>query len=323
MKEGWICRDYRVGDEYRILTLFQEVFGKEMSLAFWKWRFKENPFGEGIVKLLFDDDKLIGHYAVTPVNTQVEGRLVRAVFSLTTMTHPDYAGQGIFTYLAEVTYKLSDEKGYHFVYGFPNKNSYHAFTRKLGWCDSGEMTSLEKSLRTDTRTNLVTKGIKKIECFGDSLNALWDKVKQDYAIIVPRSKEFLNWRFTENPDTEYIKCLILDGDDVLGYLVLKIYQTGDMMKGHIVDLLSVPEADVVRSLLKWSQSYFLEKSTHDISCWVPEKSLYANVLREEGFHRQGTETYFGTRVFKEAGVLSKSVEQFANWHLTMADSDVF
>lgn len=324
MKESWICRDYRSGDEYEILTLFKEVFGTEMSLAFWNWRFIENPFGKGIIKLLFDNDKLIGHYAVVPMNVQLQGELLKAVFSMTTMTHPEYSGQGIFTYLSEATYKLCQQRGFHFVYGFPNKNSYYGFTHKLKWNDLGKITTLEKKIQSKAQKNPARIVVKKIEHFEGAVNPLWDKVKQGYTIIIPRTEEFLNWRFVENPEVNYEKHIALDGNDcVLGYVVLKVYIEEDAARGHIVDMISIADEGVVKLLLEYSYEFFLEKGIRDISCWIPEDSFYSEILRRQGFAKKQTETYFGVRIFSKEDTLCTSAKEFANWFLTMGDSDVF
>ena len=51
MNETWTCRDYQDGDEYQIAALFNEVFQRDMALAYWRWRYLENPFGKLIVRL--------------------------------------------------------------------------------------------------------------------------------------------------------------------------------------------------------------------------------------------------------------------------------
>lgn len=324
MKESWVCRDYVRGDEQQILSLFADVFQQELSLAFWKWRFIENPFGKEIIKVLFDGDKLIGHYAVIPMNVEVQGRLLKAAFSMTTMTHPDYSSQGIFTYLAEETYKQCRQGGCHFVYGFPNKNSYYGFTHKIGWHGLGKMTILEKKLQNRAPTTSMAKTIKQMKYFDDTINSLWAKVKQDYTIIVPRTEEFMNWRFVENPYINYPKCIVLDeNSDTSGYIILKVYAKGDAIKGHIVDMLSIPDREVVKSLLEYSYHYFWERGIQDISCWIPGSSFYSSILQGDGFVRRETETYFGVRVFSEDNLLVKGVQQLSNWFITMADSDVF
>src|SRR3972149_7211686 len=128
MEKAWICRNYQEGDEYQIVALFDEVFGNNPGLHLWRWRFLKNPFGKGIIKLLFDGDRLIGHYSIIPLNIEVQCEPIRVGFSLDTMTHPSYAKRGIFTFLAQETYNECQLLGLRLVYGFPNANSYHGFT---------------------------------------------------------------------------------------------------------------------------------------------------------------------------------------------------
>lgn len=326
MKESWVCRDYKSGDEHQILALFREVFGREMSLPFWKWRFIENPFGHGIINLLFDSSKLIGHYAVIPMDVQVQGKLLKAAFSMTTMTHPSYSGKGIFTYLAEETYKLCQEKGFNFVYGFPNRSSYPSFVRKLKWQDLGKMMISEKRLQSTiemrpVRTRFLIKQLKRFE---STINLLWDKAKKDYYVIVPRTEQFLNWRFVRSPDARYTKYTVLDSyDNIVGYVVLKIYVKENITRGHIVDILSIADEEVINLLLDSAYDYFLKNGICDVSCWIPRNSFYDDVLKKEGFVRKETDTYFGVRSFSEDDTLNKSVGRLSTWYVTMGDSDVF
>ena len=93
--ESWVHRDYKGGDEYKILDLFSKVFNKKMSLEVWRWKYMNNPFGTGIIKLVFDGEKLAGHYSVIPMVVQVEGKPIKACLSVDTMVDPDYRGRGI------------------------------------------------------------------------------------------------------------------------------------------------------------------------------------------------------------------------------------
>jgi len=149
-------------------------------------------------------------------------------------------------------------------------------------------------------------------------------VKQDYAVIVPRTEQFLNWRFTEHPTEEYSKFVVVDkGIEILGYLVLKLYTRGDGVKGHIVDMLCLNDRDIVESLLGYSYNFFIEKEIRNVSCWMPENSFYIPVLKEEGFVGHITETHFGLRILDKQNNLLPKVRDINNWHLTMGDSDVF
>jgi predicted acetyltransferase len=320
-------RNYRTGDESSILELFKEVFNEKLSLEVWKWRFHENPFGKGIVKLLYDGAKLVGHYAVVPMKVQIKGEVSNGVFSMTTMTHPNYRGRGIFPLLGEETYKEAAEGGFEFVFGFPNENSYEGFVKKLRWTGFGNMYVWQRkidnsNLHTEWRKN---NYVKEISEFDDSVDFLWEKIKQDYSVIVPRTKSFLNWRFVQNPEVDYTKYIISDDNNkIAGYVVFKIWRSGNKKKGHIVDMLSVSDEKIVQTILECAYAHFIKYGVTDISCWSPRNCFYTDVLKGEGFSAAKMERiFFGIRIFDKANEHLKVLEDFPNWYLTMGDSDVF
>lgn len=325
MDAKWQHRDYRSGDETTILDLFQRTFGRRMDLKLWQWYFIENPFGHGIIKLLFDEEKLIGHYAVIPMDLNIGGVAIKAVLSMTTMTHPDYGGQGIFTFLAERTYETAAQNGFALVFGFPNKNSYHGFTKKLNWHDLGQI-KIFRAISKPSQPEYIGLKLEEISEFDSGANQLWENVGDNYGITVPRTKDFLNWRFFKNPNARYVKFVLKeDGGKILGYVVLKTYrpETG-LVQGHIADILSFPHENIAEMLIEKSLSYFYEAGVRDVSCWLPENSLYGNVLKDFGASLEKTETNFGARIFGREPTISDSlVKDIDNWYLTMGNSDVF
>ena len=90
-------RPFSPGDEVHILNLFEASFGKKMSPMFWDWRYRANPFISNImIHMMWDDEVLAGHYAVSPVQMLVEGNSQMTALSMTTMTHPAYSGRSTF-----------------------------------------------------------------------------------------------------------------------------------------------------------------------------------------------------------------------------------
>lgn len=325
MNKNWQHRDYRQGDEDAILDLFELTFGKKMSLETWQWYFVENPFGHGIIKLIFDGNRLIGHYAVTPTDLSINSSITKAVRSMTTMTHPDYGGQGIFTFLAEKTYETAAHNGFALVFGFPNKNSYHGFTKKLNWHDLGRM-SIFRTISKPSSAEYIRLGFEEINEFDNGVNQLWEDVKNNFGIIVPRTNDFLNWRFLKNPDAKYVKFVLKESSGrILGYVVLKIYRSeGGLVQGHIIDILSFPNEDVAGILIEKSLAYFYEAGIGDVSCWLPENSLYGNTLKDLGASSETTETNFGARILdREMTISDSQAKDISSWYLTMGDSDVF
>src|SRR5882672_11075415 len=74
--ERFVTRDYRPGDEGAILDLFARSFPHApRSLEHFRWKYRENPFGNERISLTFDQDgRLVGHYSGYPVPFRADGR---------------------------------------------------------------------------------------------------------------------------------------------------------------------------------------------------------------------------------------------------------
>jgi GNAT superfamily N-acetyltransferase len=330
LKDSWLCRDYQSGDEHQIIALYKQVTDREMGLDFWKWRYITNPFGKGIIKLMFEQDKLIGHIGGHPVDIQSKDVPATRVFhQMNTMTHPAYQRQGIWGHLTVELHKKCKQLGIKLVYGFPNKLTYPA-DMKRGWKGFGKMSILSKDLQAESSHLPFSEGIHEtcqIERFGTDIDLLWHKVKGEYNVIVPRTREFLNWRYVQCPAVNYAKYVCRDSNgEALGYIILKIYSTGTETIGHIVDIFSANDNEIVKGLIRGAYNYFIGKGVSDISCWMQDNYFYADMLKEEGLVRKeiaGFYPYFGVKALGPADPLVSSLEHIENWYLTMGDSDVF
>lgn len=117
----------------QILELFEHSFGSKMDEKLWYWAYISNPNGNPIVSLYFDGSKLVGHYAVIPINFIHNQKNIYAVLSMTTMVDLFYRKYGIFIEQANEVYDKANELGYKFVCGFPNKKSAPGFKKRLNW----------------------------------------------------------------------------------------------------------------------------------------------------------------------------------------------
>lgn len=315
-------RGYEPGDEGRILGLFREVFHREMTPAFWRWRYLDDPFGRSVIRMAFDGDKLVGHFAAIPMRVTVRGKSYTDVFPMTAMTHPDYAGRGIFTALMDQTYHICAENGVSLVYGFCNQNSVGPSVR-YGYRNVIKTVLWEKKLDAQPGNDTSFENVVPVATFDDRIDSLWNRVKGDYPAITVRNKEFLNWRYIRAPHTTYARFIYSDGDDIYGYMILKVYTEPGVIKAHIIDLLSVQDEKVMRALLRKAYQYFAEKGIYDLSLWMMGNSFYANILEEEGFTSRPDATNFGVKLFDLNNPSLSDVEDTSLWYITMGDSDVY
>ncbi|WP_353190265.1 GNAT family N-acetyltransferase [Pandoraea pnomenusa] len=121
-------------EQYR--ALFADCFPgveKFKHPEFLTWLYVDNPDGHVVGFDAFDGERLIAHYACIPASLRLRGNVVRALLSLNTATHPDFQGKGLFSRLADMTYRHGADLGFDCVYGVANANSTPGFVRKLGF----------------------------------------------------------------------------------------------------------------------------------------------------------------------------------------------
>jgi len=319
-----LVREYMPGDEKEISELFYVVFGRKLDLGFWNWRFVENPYGKGIICLMFDNQKLVGHYAVTPTPLCVKDKVHKAAFSMTTMTHPDYWGRGIFSELASEVYDCCKEKGIKVVFGFPNENSYHGFTQKLGWLGFGSIKGWAIEREPEHLSGEHELTCEEMETCDDRVDDLWDRARESGRVMVPRTAEFFNWRYFQKPGREYTVFGIKDRNGGLqGLLVLKVFRGRGEAAGHIIDFLAADQPEIQQAILRKATEFFAEKEVTNITCWIPSGNPITARLRAIGFSQKQWPTYFGVRILDDAFADASFITDSNRWLSTMGDSDVF
>jgi len=316
-------REYLPGDEQEVLALFAIVFGRQLDLKFWNWRMVENPFGSGIIRLMFDNGKLVGHYAVMPIRLWARGNTIKAALSMTTMTHPEYTGRGVFKELASEVYRCCEVEGIEVVFGFPNENSYYGFTHKLGWRGFGAVKGWVRQggAQRPVQHEFECREVSTCDEIGCDL---WSKVRETDRIMVPRTAEYLNWRYFGKPGNEYTVFVYNDRKgSARGLIVLKAFEGEDSTTGHIVDIVAPHQPEIQRALLAKAVDFFAELGITNISCWIPSNSSIASQLQAAGYSEKEWQTFFGVKMLDDAYNEASFVSDPNSWWFTMGDSDVF
>ena len=311
-------RSYQPGDEDEIYALFARSYGKEIQDGLWTWRFRENASGPGQIQLAWSDDHLAGHYAVSSVRLRVAGTNVLTALSGTTMTDPEFRGQGLFPMLADATYEMMRQNEMPFVWGFPNSQSHGGFVKNLAWLDTYEVPFLRLKLGNARRPLPTGEGIVSLERADDRFDRLWDQNADLTPVAAVRDCRQVNWRFMDHPTEEYSLVALLSGEELCGYAVYKQY--GDELQ--IIDLF-VGEADdgglrLVAAVAAEAQS----RGLGAIAMWLPVHAPLHRQLERHGFQPAGPITYLSGRSLWNWDH-SEVVGNYRNWYLTCADSDVF
>lgn len=313
-------RNYQQGDELKILELFEIVFGKKMTLEYWTWRFLNNPFSRDmLIHLMWEDEKLIGQYALSPVRMRIDGENKMAALAMSLMTHPDYQGKGVFAKLGNSLHdEIKSKAKYHMIFAFPNNktHSHYGFVKNLGWKDISIIPMM--SVRsTDLRLKV---GEKTNYSVLRSFENLTHKIYQfDKSVRIDFSPDYLQWRYIDNPSVDY-KIIELDNKKGLG--VYKIIPSFSGDGSFEVDLMEVvfgkdPQflSDIINSIIDHEQG----KEIHGFNIWKSIFSADQIWYEKVGFKISPPLNYLSYLEFED----SDSVSDFRNWDIGMGYSDVF
>jgi hypothetical protein len=312
--DGLEFRSFREEDLGRVLSLFLDVFGKEMDETFYRWRFLDNPFGPAMVLLALDGDRLASHYAVCPALSLIEGKPVLTAQSMTTMTHPDYGGRGLFPAMARALYdQIHGAHGVRAVFGFPNPNSHYAFGAKLGWRDLFPLFFLERPVAEED------EGPWRHVDREEQRSLVESAAPAAGCLPYRRDGTFLEWRYHRNPVCRYEFLAAEDSEDPCCCVVKERTVEGGVMM-DVVDFLGSTERAAVDEALRAVHARARALSAERVSGWLDLRHPAFPAMERMRYRPAGPITYFG---IKPLATLPDCAADPRSWRVTMGDSDVF
>lgn len=311
-------RPYQAGNEKQILELFHLSFGKPLSENFWQWRFAHHPEDKKMIMLMWDDDRLVGHYAVSPMRMLIGGIEVLTALSMTTMTHPEYSGRGIFTDLAESLYSEQKTKNQlAAVWGFPNHNSHYGFIKNVGW------RNLEQIPTFSIETNHIQIQETIIAIGKEFHQSHYEAtLKNKFPVQIKRSASYLNWRYFENPIHDYVLFEHYEGSEI-SFAVAKLFQSFTDQSRFEVDILEweMPaDIRIQQHFLSSIKEHFSAQHPFRINMWVPLNDPKHIQLEKIGFRNQAPITYSGIRILSDG--LDEMLKS-EKWHYNFGYSDIY
>ena len=331
----WSLRLYRPGDEDQIIGLFHRVFGKERSLAHWRWRYRDNPEGAQILVAVTDAGKIVGHYAGIPVRATVDKKPFVFLILADNMVDRDYRlglkKPGISTSLLT---KITQDCGAHdrsaIMYGFPTPEIMR-MVQRLNEFIPHHAVRLVRSVDGEPHRTLwrrilklwcqICSPVRRVDRFDASVDRLWERCRTELRVATVRDTRYLNWRYADCPDVTYRLFLAggTMGIPVLGIAVLRI-GLEDQPVACLVDWLVPSGAKVVaHQLLERCVEEARLAGMKELRAWLPPSSTWHQYLLNRGF--QAVETDFiGVRSF--TGAVPFALLD-AHWYYTMGDSDIY
>lgn len=227
-----LVRGYRRGDEEAILDLFARSFHAPRLPAHWSWKYARNPFGNERISVALDQGRLAGHYAGYPVPFRQGGRSIVGHQVGDTMTDPAvrHIGRGSSSVLGRTALHFYDtfcEGQVAFNYGF-NVDNIQRFSLRFLRSERVEPVTyrIRAPLPRIPRWERWARGyqLEVVTRAGAEYDELFARAAGDYGFLVQRDARYLQWRYLDCPDVDYIVVGIRKWRQLVGWIAFRIQE---------------------------------------------------------------------------------------------------
>lgn len=252
------------------LRAFQRAYFGEGSRqsddAFAEWLFERNPHRdpEGpALWLCVRDGKVVGQVASITSDLQVGEGLRRGGWLVDWMVDPEWRLKGVAPALFNAYARNTDV-----MLGLGIEDLAYRTAARAGWKDVGRLTLFVRPLDPGACASvlnapkLVSKlaprflvagsarvmadllragkrvSVQPVVQFDERVNALWERVRGEYPVLVRRDFESLRWRFDESPQREHFRRYYFTRrGELIGYAVVRLAGWRGYVVGRMVDYL--------------------------------------------------------------------------------------
>ncbi len=312
-EKGVDLRLYRPGDETGIVKLFREIFGREMTLEEWRWKYtgrvKKKVYSSVGVS---ESGEIVAHYGGMPQRMIYHGREVYGLSIGDIMVHMKFRGFKLFKKAAALVPGEAVRDGIILGYGFPAKRAL-ALAEKLGLYEKVE--DVYEGTKEPGFNNNINRFIYRFFPlnFEDTrIDSLWESVKKEMTLAVVRDGDYLRWRYQKHPFFHYelwgLKKRL--GSRLQGLAVLRREEERML----VTDFLC--RAKMLGALFEKIENYAYRLGKKTIILWFPE--YIGPTLGERGFSLYPSATSIPRTTHEST--LTKA-EMKGNFFYTMGDTD--
>ena len=327
-------REYRPGDEHRILDLFNRTFASvdpgfvPRTLASWRWQFLANPSGWRIQLCFTKDGALVSQYAGIRQRALLDGAPASFCQGVDSMTDRAYTRglkkPGLFVltgYPWARAYGGPPPDKETVCWGWPVPAAWRIGRAYLGYQmvrPQPKLSAPPHEVRARRRAGIE---LEEPERFPADVEALFRRAAAPHRAIAVRDRAQLDWRFCEHPERRYRLALARRAGELQG---LAVYGQGafdgEEDQGLVCDWLVAPGEEAAGETLR---------------AWLAERALAGGAARlVAAFPDSCTEWL----AFQRAGLLVTPSRYFVvsrtflrhvsmswlrrHWYYTLGDTDL-
>jgi hypothetical protein len=263
------------------------------------------------------------------------------------MIHPDYRGQGLsrqivrqymtdhpirFAWLNEVSQKtvapLSTSRYARLVFLFRlmdfSQVIYKTTGNRLLRCWSSLFTSAAQRFTHVLHRRPSPPGvtITQVAKFDQRVDSFWERISRNYPVIIVRNQSYLNWRFVRRPDAKYTLLAATRGDNLVGYIVLRVIEKFGIQCGYLTDfLVEGRSSSLLRYLIYKTIAYLRNERTEFIIC-LATMQFFRQTLYRMGFIPWWLKPKYFYPCLALPDPELQVFRDSRQWYLTMGDGDL-
>jgi hypothetical protein len=268
------------GDINNILSLLNDNFRTRISEEELCWYIKKNPFGESrIYLMLCNESKVVGCYFVTPMKVLSNSLIFNIGYGSHFAINKHHRNALNFVNFSKFVFNHEVLQGSSCLLGPPNKSSFQPHKVLAGWKDFGTLDLLV--LRNCEPNSNECSQIRQFNLDHENLIR-----SQAGSFQVLKSVEWLNWRYLNRPNTDYLCLECRSGLELLGFVVLKVWEEPDgYKKMHVMDLCA-STLEAVSKMLNTINYWSFVYNCHEINLWSSRDYKYRSVFSIAGYESE-------------------------------------
>ena len=345
-----MTKDFEAFEELSVISFGEATNSKK---EMYEWLFEKNPYNKSgnMMYLLKEGDKVIGCDGLLPNELYVNGKTLLTAHSVKSMTHPDYKKQGIFRMMTENSCERGRQDGVDVVIGLANDQSYPAYKR-FGWptlfekevyvkpilinnilkrrIKIGALAELGNSIYVAFMKNKL-KGSMDKEIQFEILNKVprevqecWDKYKSKYNVLLVKDYKYLNYRYNERPDINYVTVLARHNKEIIGFAILHNAVANGSKMTSAVEFFTDPGSErYIKALANGIAKYCYDKGLEYAVVGTGLYGSYRDVLLKNGFMvtRKPPKNNMMIAHSLSDKVTLDEIAGHEKWHITQGDGE--
>lgn len=345
-----MSKDFETFEELSVISFGQATNSKK---EMYEWLFDNNPYNKSgnMMYLLKEGDKVIGCDGLLPNELYVNGKTLLTAHSVKSMTHPDYKKQGIFRMMTENSCERGRQDGVDVVIGLANDQSYPAYQR-FGWPTLFEKEVYVKPILIN---NILKRRIKigalaeignsiyvsfmksklkssmdkeiKFEILNQApkeIQQCWDKYKVKYKVLLVRDYKYINYRYNQRPDVNYVTVLARHNSEIVGFAILHNSLANGSKMTSAVEFFTDPSNErYIKALANGIAKYCYENNLEYAVVGTGLHGEYRNVLLKNGFmvtRKPPKNNMMIAHVLSDKVTLEE-LTGHEKWHITQGDGE--